>query len=353
MAICWKTLGFRRALDALYFSGAHRLLEPVSRGIGLIYMLHRVLPERNEPFQPNHFLEVTPDFLEHVIERTREAGVEFVSLDEAHDRLKRRAFDRRFAAMTFDDGYRDNVEHALPILKRHGVPFTVYASSGITDGTCELWWIAVERIVAAHDRVVVEFEGHVESLDCADTAEKFAAHRRLCHWLSMQLDEQAQRRAIRKLAADHGLDLDVMCRSLAMDWDELRALAGEPLATIGAHTLSHHAVARLSAEEAERQIGADADRLEVELGARPAHFAYPYGSAVAAGPRDFAIADKLGFKTAVTTRAGQLFSEHADHLTALPRVSLNGEYQRDRYVTMFLGGAPMALYNGFRHLNVA
>ena len=353
MSICWKTLGFRSALDALYYSGAHRLLAPLSRGVGLVYMLHRVVPERGDPFQPNHFLEVSPQFLEQAIVRTRAAGVEFVSIDTAHERLKACAFDRRFAVLTFDDGYRDNLENALPILKRHEVPFTIYASSGIADASCELWWIAVERIVAACDSVAIDFEGHRETVPCATTSEKNAAYRRLCHWLSVELDEAAQRRAIRQLAQEADLDLDQMCRSLAMDWDELRRIAAEPLATIGAHTLGHHAVARLERHEAERQISADADRLEAELGERPTHFAYPYGSSFAAGRRDFEIAERLGFKTAVTTRPGQLFSEHGAHLTALPRVSLNGDYQKARYVEMFLGGAPFALFNRFRHLNVA
>lgn len=353
MAICWKTTGFRTALDTLHYSGAGKLLEPLARGAGIIFMLHRVVPERATVFQPNRFLEVTPQFLEDVILRTREEGVDFVSIDTAWERLQAGDFSRRFAVVTFDDGYRDNYEHALPVLKRHEVPFTIYASSGIVDASCELWWLAAEHIVAAVDRLEIDFEGHRETLACGTVDEKIAADRRLSRWLSAELDEQAQRRAIRHLADGVGLDLSLLCRSVAMDWDELRRMAAEPLATIGAHTLGHHAVARLDAVEAERQIAEDTDRLEAELGVRPRHFAYPYGSPAAAGPRDFAIAKKLGFRTAVTTRPGQVFPAHAEHLTALPRVSLNGNYQKARYVDLFLGGAPYALFNRFRQVNAA
>lgn len=353
MSYSWKITGFRAVLDALYFSRAHRLMQPLSRGVGLVYMLHRVLPARDDPFQPNNFLEVTPEFLEQVVFQTRADGIEFISLDTAYERLKARDFSHRFAVLTFDDGYRDNMEHALPVLKKHDVPFTIYASSGITDGICELWWIAAEKIIAGIDRLEIDFEGHRERLVCATTEEKYAANKRLTHWLAEELDEAAQRRAIRQLAGEAGLDLDALCRSVAMDWDELRRIAAEPLASIGAHTLGHHALARLDAAEAERQIVEDADRLEAELGKRPEHFAYPYGSPFAAGARDFDIAARLGFKTAVTTRPGQLFAEHADHLTALPRASLNGNFQKTRYVELFMSGAPYALYNRFRHLNVA
>ena len=68
--------------------------------------------------------------------------------------------------------------------------------------------------------------------------------------------------------------------------------------------------------------------IEAALGKRPAHFSYPVGDRTSAGAREFAIAAELGFKTAVTTRPGVLFPEHVAHLTALPRISLNGEYQQ-------------------------
>jgi len=86
-----------------------------------------------------------------------------------------------------------------------------------------------------------------------------------------------------------------------------------------------------------------ADRIEQELGQRPAYFAFPYGDPGSAGPRDFALAARAGFKTAVTTRKGMLVPDHRDHLTALPRVSLNGDYQSLTYTAVHLSGAPFAL----------
>ncbi|MEA2992706.1 MAG: hypothetical protein QOD40_1626, partial [Alphaproteobacteria bacterium] len=72
-----------------------------------------------------------------------------------------------------------------------------------------------------------------------------------------------------------------------------------------------------------------------------------------AGPREFRLAAELGFKTAVTTRPGVIFSQHQRHLTALPRISLNGEYQRMRYVRVLMSGAATAMWNGFRPVNAA
>ena len=96
-----------------------------------------------------------------------------------------------------------------------------------------------------------------------------------------------------------------------------------------------------------------ADRIEQELGSRPIHFAFPYGDPGSAGPRDFALAREAGFKTAVTTRKGMLFPAHRRHLTALPRVSLNGDYQSLTYTALYLSGAPFALWNRFREVSAA
>jgi peptidoglycan/xylan/chitin deacetylase (PgdA/CDA1 family) len=93
--------------------------------------------------------------------------------------------------------------------------------------------------------------------------------------------------------------------------------------------------------------------IAAQLGKMPAHFAFPVGTTDAAGAREFGIAAGAGFKTAVTTRPGVLFPEHARHLTALPRLSVNGAFQRMRYLDVLLSGAPSALLNRFRRVAAA
>jgi hypothetical protein len=83
-------------MEALYFSGAHRMLRPLLGGVGAILTLHHVRPARSDAFQPNRLLEVSPQFLEDVLRELRRSDVDIVTLDEMHRRLKEQDFRRRF-----------------------------------------------------------------------------------------------------------------------------------------------------------------------------------------------------------------------------------------------------------------
>jgi peptidoglycan/xylan/chitin deacetylase (PgdA/CDA1 family) len=133
----------RLGLETLYFSGAHMLMRPYFGGVGAILTMHHVRPARRDRFQPNRQLEVTPEFLGRVVRKLRRAGVDLISLDEVHRRLTTRDFTRRFACITFDDGYRDNKQWAYPILKAEGVPFAIYVATSFVDRLGKLWWLAL------------------------------------------------------------------------------------------------------------------------------------------------------------------------------------------------------------------
>jgi peptidoglycan/xylan/chitin deacetylase (PgdA/CDA1 family) len=158
---------------------------------------------------------------------------------------------------------------------------------------------------------------------------------------------------MRNLAASHHVDIAAFCKELCMNWQELAELAADPLVTIGAHTVNHPVLAKLSEKAVRTELEMSRSVIEAALAVRPAHLSYPYGDATSAGPREFQIADEMGFKTAVTTRPGVLFPEHGSQLTALPRISLNGEYQQLRYVRVLMSGAATAMWNGFRRPEAA
>jgi peptidoglycan/xylan/chitin deacetylase (PgdA/CDA1 family) len=343
----------RSGLEALYFTGAHRVMRRFVGGVGAILVLHHVRPARRDGFQPNQLLEITPDFLEAVIDRLASTGADFVSLDEVHRRLAERDYGRRFIAFTFDDGYRDNKQWAYPILKRHGIPFAVYVPTSFPDRLGELWWAALEAVIARHHSIVLEMDGRDCRIDCATAAEKIETFQALYRWLRGMASDARMLDTVRELTTRYRIDTGAICDQLCMSWEEIAEIAADPLVTIGAHTVNHVMLAKACDTVARSELKMGRAVLEAALGKTPRHLAYPYGDCSSAGPREFAIAAELGFKTAVTTRPGVLFPEHAQTLTALPRISINGEFQRSRYVDVLVSGAGTALWNGLRRLRVA
>jgi peptidoglycan/xylan/chitin deacetylase (PgdA/CDA1 family) len=342
----------RAGFDALYFTGAHHLLRPFLAGAGVILMLHHVRPARPGAFQPNRHLEITPEFLRATLEHVRELGLEIVSLDEMHRRMNSGDFSRRFVCFTFDDGYRDNRDFALPVMRDHNAPFTVYAAADFADGRGHFWWLALEQLVASAETIEAPIGDGVR-LDASTATAKLAAFDRLHGWLRAHPTDQAMLDALRALCARHDICADVAGRDLCMRWEELRAFAADPLVTIGAHSLSHCTLAKAPEADAKREMAESRARIEAELQRETSHFAYPYGDKIAATGREFRLTHALGFKTAVTTRPGMVFAENAHHMTALPRISLNGHFQDKRFLSVLTSGAATAIWKGFRRVDAA
>lgn len=348
-----KTTIIRGGLETLYFTGANVLMRPFVGGVGVILTLHHVRPQRPDGFQPNRLLEITPEFLEQVLRYLRSQRFDIVSLDEVYRRLVEADFANRFVCITIDDGYRDTLQWAYPILKRHGAPFAVYIPTSFPDRLGELWWLALEAVVARNSRVSLSLDGMERRFACETVAAKRDLFDQLYRHVRSLPTEEELRVFVRDLSARYHVDIAEFCNTLCMNWSELATLASDPLVTIGAHTVNHVMLAKVPEQMARSEMKMSRSVIEAALGQRPDHLSYPVGDRTSAGRREFQIAEELGFKTAVTTRPGVLFPEHREHLTALPRVSLNGEHQQLRYVRVLLSGAATAMWNGFRKVDAA
>jgi peptidoglycan/xylan/chitin deacetylase (PgdA/CDA1 family) len=279
--------------------------------------------------------------------------LDLISLDEMHRRMVDGDFSRRFVCLTFDDGYRDTLQWAYPILKEAGVPFAIYVPTSFPDRLGELWWLALEAVIARNDRIGLVINGRDRKFDCRTVAEKRALYDELYLWLRDRTTEAEMRDIVRRLAAFYRVDVAAFCNELCMDWSELAQLAADPLVTIGAHTVNHPILMRLSQDAARSEMELSRSVIEAALGRKPAHLSYPYGDRAACAAREFKIATELGFKTAVTARPGIVFAGYTQNMTALPRIPVDGDYQRMRYLRVLLSGSATALWNGFRRVDAA
>ncbi|RYD72422.1 MAG: hypothetical protein EOP84_23190 [Verrucomicrobiaceae bacterium] len=316
----------KKALRELVTAALVRVARPVYGGIGCIICLHRVLPEEERsPLPGNRALEITPDDLREVIEWSRSRGLEAVAMDEVPARLRKPKGDK-FVAFTFDDGYRDNLLHALPIFRDAGVHFTVNVTTGFVTATEPVWWYAVEQAFAGLELLTLHWRGNERSFSLKTLSERDHALEQISGWVR-KMGVAERNEWLGEFYSRIGIDLPVHTRSLILDWDELRELASDPLVSIGAHTIGHHDFSQLSESEARVELSDSKRELEAQLKRPVRHLAFPFGGRKAVGERDFQLARECGFETAVTTRSANLFRAHAQHLTALPRLGISGNYE--------------------------
>ena len=101
-----------------------------------------------------------------------------ISLDEMHRRFITGDFKRRFVCITFDDGYKDLMHWAYPLLKKYEMPFALYIPTSFPDRLGELWWIALEAVIARNERIGLVVNGKDQFFECRHDRRKARAVRR-------------------------------------------------------------------------------------------------------------------------------------------------------------------------------
>lgn len=234
--------------------------------------------------------------------------------------------DRDAVVVTFDDGYRDNLTHAMPILERHGITATFFlTSTPVLDGQ-PIWIDELASLLEAlHGQpVVLDGELPAATLRClsaylqAPPAQRAARAKELFRLLNSMSDAEKSRvlRALRQALADAGLTpAPTPPMMSAEDVDMLRRCGHQ----VGAHTQSHPRLSSLSPTDIAREIRGSAARLRARFGEVP-HLAYPFGKPDDL-PQDrsslFAITRSCGFSLAVTTSDAVVRPQ--DHRYLVPR----------------------------------
>jgi len=205
----------------------------------------------------------------------------------------------RPALITFDDGYRDNLEIAAPLLAERGLPATLFLTTDPTDGGPALYWDLVASLFddSERDRAELPVLGRREWPSRADRQHTIHDFVYAIKWLHPDrraaiLDEL--RTAIESDASDR-------IPGLYLDWDDVRSLSGWSL---GAHTVHHPVLTSVGREEAAGEITDSALRITEETGRQVRALAYPnglegdYDDGIAAG------AQSAGIDLAFTLRPG-------------------------------------------------
>lgn len=280
---------------------------------GLVLLYHRVAGPRRDP----QALDVSCERFEEQIALLRRL-VTPLPLDEFEARRRSGTLPARALAVTFDDGYADNLLAAAPILAAHGVPATVFVTAGMVGANREFWWDDAERIAFApkplgesvpllavpwsaadgsscapgvdHDRWTV--------LDRSDPTPRHRLYRAMCAALhaAPPATQVAMLTAWREWA---GVPEAARASHRTVSADELRALAAVPGISIGAHTMTHPALARLPLETQRGELEESRMRLEHDVGRPVTSVAYPFGTRTDVSAATTRAASAAGFDYAL------------------------------------------------------
>jgi peptidoglycan/xylan/chitin deacetylase (PgdA/CDA1 family) len=318
----------------------------------LILMYHRVADLPSDPWA----LAVKPQhFDEHLAVLPRHFHV--LSLDELNAAIAANRIPRLAVAITFDDGYADNLHEAKPLLERHDCPATVFLTSGAIGAKTEFWWDELERLVLQPGvlppllEIAVQGKVHTRELNGAACfpVEAMEQHRawtatkspptgrhelyQFLWKLLYELNAADRERALEELRSWAGAGADPRPTHLPLSADEAASLARDGLVQAGAHSHSHTALATLPVAVQRDEIAGCKARLEEILGRPVRHFSYPLGRKCDYGAETVSLVRQAGFASACSNFPGMIGRSVDPY--QLPRIYA-GDWNGDRFARVLL-----------------
>ena len=304
----------RAWIDVSARTGALRAFEARTRRTSrsMILCYHGIRPERGLTFDPNGAMHVTPQLFEtHLAYLTRACDV--LPLDAIADRRATPGPNGRVAvAITFDDGYRDNLDVAFPLLRKYGCPATIFLPTSFIGTGRPFWWEQLEAWIR-DTATPLAHDGDVYDLATVSGKD------RLFDRLRVGLTRAGPAR--RQQLLDHARALLAPSRdveSSTLSWPQIDSLAASGLISFGAHTVNHFAVSSLTDAELDFEVGTSRHELAQRLAVPSGFFAYPYGRYADLDPRAGGVLRAHGFTGAVTLVAGAVESSPSAY--SLPRI---------------------------------
>ena len=261
-------------------------------GASLVIIRHHRVYGRDE--RPLYRLGVAEDVLRAQLALLARRGLTPVTVSQGLARLAS-GEPHRTVALSFDDGYADNVRRALPLLAVAGARATFFLTAGLIEERRAPWWDELTHLLAATRVGRLEHEGRIHEL--ADEAGRVRVLRALLP--AFRVSPVDQRTLLESLAGRLGVPNPAPCELAT--WEECAELRVAGM-EVGAHTLTHPFLSTLSAEDQAAEIGGSFDLIAHRLGERPRGIAYPGGDHDAAS---VVAARGAGAIWAVTTRAGE------------------------------------------------
>lgn len=338
-----STSGDLRLFNLLFPRG---FPSPIKRGPGpAILMYHQVVELEDDHWA----MAVTPrNFEEHLQvlrQHCRPLGLPHLTTDMIRGQL-----DPRSVVITFDDGYRDNLLNAKPLLERYDVPATVFVVGDAIGRDTEFWWDELHYVFMSDHPLPESLEltiaGRKRTWRLAEQNAfpglrtrwtRARLHRAL--WDELRLRPASERSevlaALREWA---GHPLRVRPGRQVMNEAELLELASGHLIEIGAHTMSHPRLSALHPEDQFAEVREGKAHLEEILGHTITSFSYPFGGTFDVTRESVKAVRMAGFTRACTMRQG--VTRPSTNLLRLPRIAV-GDWSGEEFERRMAAWLPL------------
>jgi peptidoglycan/xylan/chitin deacetylase (PgdA/CDA1 family) len=323
------------------------LTRPFYSGKGQILILHRVVPISVRERIHNHLsLEISPEHLEIIFMYFKKRNYDFIDLDTLPIWLEaNRKTKKKFVIFTFDDGYKDNLNFAYPVFKKHNIPFTIYITSSFPDRQAIIWWYILEDLILRNSKIRYSFSVGSVNVNCQNYRSKertFIYIRKLI----TRLHDKNLKEELTDFFTRFGFSILDQNSDIVLSWNEISELSKDPLVTIGAHTLNHYNLRNLTEEQSFHEIIESKKLLETKIDLKVNHFSYPFGEY---GLREIEFVKRSNYLTATTTDNANIFYNHIDHLFALPRISIN-VLTNEKVLNLQVNGFYPAILHKFKRI---
>lgn len=282
-----------------------------------IFLFHRVSPQRDklwDPLSPERFDEI----LKYLKSRFEIYSAEKILSEQ--DKLKK---NNPLAAIVFDDGYKDFIEYALPILKKHELPSSMYVVTSCVESGTPPWTYVLDNALANTKKGKLDVDSSLLPIELKKASwknetDKIAYAKKFKPFLKQVKD--GKRRELVKQTINSLNDVEIP-HNLMMNWKEINEIKSAGT-LIGSHTVSHPLLAKIESEiEIENELHLSALKIKENTGDFPLTISYPIGSF---DERVKIIAQKIGYKFGLAVEQNMYDSAKCDLFT-VPRIELYNE----------------------------
>ena len=263
------------------------------KGKGAILVYHRVV--KDEEIEEDLELGLTvscSNFEKHIKEI--KSKYKICSMDEFVTNLKKKT-NEFMVAITFDDGYKDNLYQALPILTKYEVPASIYVTTRFLNQEVDIWWYELGEVIQNRTEINFQYKEKKFNFLLDNKKRKFLAYQDLMKlFKSLKIDEQNE-----LIETITNTKKRKNYSHICLNSEEILMLEKNPLITIGSHGHNHQNLKILSDDEVKYEITKSSEVLENLIKRKVKHFAYPFGGKDQVSTREYNIIEDMNFDSAV------------------------------------------------------